>query len=73
MIVKTHGCDFEVVLSLGKDQAPTTLASDILFETALDIAKRAVKQFVIDSIYVVGVTTAVEKSGLSPVAALQMH
>lgn len=62
-VVKSHGCDFEVVFAR-EAQLPTTLGSYVTYDDALNAAKVAVKELGLDVIYVIGASGPPQESVL---------
>lgn len=55
VIVKTHGLDFELVVTASRHFRPVTLSTDATFEAALERAMQAAEKFRIAIVYVTGV------------------
>jgi hypothetical protein len=56
IVVKTHGLDFELIVTASRHFPPVTLGTDATLDAALDRAMRAAEKFQVEVIYVTGVT-----------------
>jgi hypothetical protein len=55
IIVKTHGLDFELIVTVSRWFLPVTLGTDATLEAALDRATQAAERFGVEKVYVTGV------------------